>query len=70
MAGGAANTVPRVVQCTCFNYTIMNNFGADVKIPDATPDVNHKRGIQYQIALNPIKAVILGPQDCVIVGLG
>ena len=48
MAGGAAKTVLRAVQCPCSSCAIMKSFGPTFLRLDALPDVNHLRGMQYQ----------------------
>ena len=37
---------------TPFPGVLMKSFGAAFLRPDALPDVNHMRGMQYQIVLN------------------
>ena len=39
---------------TPFPWVLMNSIGAAFLRPDALPDVNHMRGMQYQIVLNII----------------
>ena len=53
IAGRAAMTVVRAVQCPRFSFATMKSFGAMLSLRlDALPVVNHMCGMQYQIVLN------------------